>query len=56
MKKFHIEAFSEDVNNRLEYLSCSRNDDPTTEIHKTLSAITEATNLNVPLKNCVEKK
>ena len=56
MKKFHIEAFSEDVNNRLEYLSCSRNDDSNTEIHKTLSAIMKATNLHAPLKNYPDKK
>ena len=48
MKKFNAEAFSEDVSNKLEYLSCSLNDDPNTEIHCILSAMTEATNLHVP--------
>ena len=46
IKKFNVEAFSEDVNNRLEYLSRSLNDDPNTEIHNILSAVTETTNLH----------
>ena len=56
MKKFNVEAFSEDVNNKLEYLSCSLNDDPNAEIHNILSAITEATNLHAPLKKLSGKK
>ena len=55
-KKFNVEAFSEDVNNKLEYLSRSLNDHPNTEIHNILSAITEATNLHAPLKKLSRKK
>ena len=39
MKKFNIEAFSEVVNNRLEYLSRSLTDDPNTVIYNILSVI-----------------
>ena len=49
-KKFNVEAFSEDVNNKVEYLSLSLNDDPKTEIHNSASATTEATNLHALLK------
>ena len=56
MKKFNVEAFSEDVNNKLEYLSDSPNDDPNTEIHNILSAITETTNLLAPLKKLSRNK
>ena len=48
MKKFNVEAFSEDVNNKLDYLSRSLNDDPNTEIPNISSAITEGTNLHAP--------
>ena len=56
MKKFNVEAFSEDVGNKLEYLSHSLNDDPNTEIHNILTAITEATNLHAPLTKLSRKK
>ena len=56
MKNFNVEAFSEDVNNKLEYLLRSLNDDPNTETHNILSAITEATNLHAPLKKLSRKK
>ena len=56
MKKFNVEAFSEDVNNKLEYQSHSLNDDPNTEIHNILTAITEATNLHAPLTKLSRKK
>ena len=49
MKKFNAEAFSEDVNSRLEYLSRSLNDDSITEVYKILSAITKVTNFHAPL-------
>ena len=55
-KKFDDEAFSEDVNNKLEYLSRNLNDDPNTEIHNILNAITKATNLHAPLKKLPRKK
>ena len=48
MKKFNVEAFSEVVNNRLEYLSRNLTDDPNTVIYNILSVITEGTNLNAP--------
>ena len=56
MKKFNVEDFSADENNRLEYLSSSLNGDLNTEIYNILSFITEATNLHAPLKNCLERK
>ena len=49
MKKFNAEAFSEDVNSRLEDLSRSLNDDSITEVNKILSAITKVTNFHAPL-------
>ena len=56
MKKFNVEAFSEDVNNKLEYLSHSLNDDPNTEILNILPATTEATNFHAPLTKLSRKK
>ena len=56
LKKFNIEAFSEDVNNRLEYLSSSLNDDPNTKNYDILSSTAEATNLHAPLKKFYRKK
>ena len=56
MKKFDVEAFFEDVSNKMEYLSRSLNDDPNTEIQNILSAVTEATNLHAPLKKLSRKK
>ena len=56
MKRFNVKAFSEDVTNKLEYLSHSLNDDPNTEIHNILTAITKTTNLHAPLTKLSRKK
>ena len=56
MKKFNIEAFSEEINNSLESSFLNRENDPNVVILKILNVITEITNKYTPLRKLSRKE